>query len=396
MSLSHLLSRGGLVVCSMLIAKYFDSESFANYSYLILTVTTIAIYSAVGIGITTTKFYANLRNDDSSPVFLLGIMSFLFAITGSMVFLIFSDLIIQSNIINQVFVISLMILFMSIDIYASNALIGLEEFKKLFYGSFFSVVINFIAIFYAIFTNDIYYAILGLLLSIFVQTFLNILFLFLSIPKKIIRNISVKKKHFSVISKTMGPMMLVSIFAASGTWIIGKYIINQSNGGLSEFAIFSIGLQWYSLALFIPTMISKVLLPALIKGSSTKNTLKYNCLGIMSLCVFLAYISYLIHPFIVGFYGVEYNISSFYIPIFFIIAGLNACCNILGNKIISSNNELVWLSIVFICFLALNVCCFVFYYLGANLGIIALGVSNTLMILLISIFFISKYNINRC
>ncbi len=389
MSLSHLLSRGGLVVCGILISKYFNAIEFANYSYLILTVTTVAIYSAVGIGVTTTKFYANLKNDNDSPIILLGIISFVYAIIGSLIFLNFSHLIIPSSITVNFAVLGFIILFMAIDIYASNGLIGLEKYKNLFYGSFAALSINVIAVFYSIFKTDIYYAFLGLLLSIAIQTLLNFLFLFKSIRKdKFIDNLIFKRSHFSKIGRTVGPMVLVSLFAASGTWIVGKSIISHSINGLNDFATFSIGLQWYSLALFIPTMLSKVLLPALIKGDLTKNTLKYNCLGIMLFCIFLAYFSYLIYPFIVDFYGLNYSITSFYIPAFFIIAGLNACCNILGNKIISSNKELIWFWIVFLSFLTLNICCILFDGLGANLAILALGLSNVSMILMIFIYFI--------
>jgi len=396
MSLSHLLSRGGLVICGILIAKYFDSVSFANYSYLVLTVTTVAIYSAVGVGVTTTKFYANLRIDENSPIFLLGIMSFVFAIIGSILFLVFSDLIIPSSINNQLYVIFLIIFFMSIDIYANNALIGLGEFKRLFYGSFLAIIINFIALILSILRNDIYYSICGLLFSVFMQLILNIIFLIISLPKDIIvKNIGINKNNFLKIGKTMGPMMVVSLLAASGTWIIGRFIINNSSSGLVEFALFSIGLQWYSLALFIPTMISKVLLPSLIKGGAKDKTLYYNCIYVICFCIFLAFFSYLIHPLISEFYGEEYNIPYFYIPIFFIVAGLNSCCNILGNKIISSNNELIWSFIIISSFLVIIFSCLNFSDLGANLGWVALVLGNVTTLILILIFFISRMIINK-
>lgn len=223
LTISHILSRGGLILSSIVISSLMDEANFLIYSYFILTSTTISIYSALGIGITTSKLYTELNksvNNTDSPIII-----------------------------------------MCIDIYASNALIGLEKYMSLCVSSFVFLISTMIVIYLSIKNNNIYYAIIGLIISAALQLILHSLFLFLYLSKMhYLSKIKVKLAHLKEIAKTMGPMMFVSLFAASTTWIIGQYILSSQDNATIEFNLFSIGLQWFSLAVFIPTVFSRVLL----------------------------------------------------------------------------------------------------------------------------------------
>ncbi len=391
--LSHLLSRGGLVICSILISKYFNVISFSNYSYFILTVTTIANYSALGIGVTTTKFYAKIfENIYSSPVLSLGLLSLIFSFVGAFLFFYFSNLIVPTNISIDEKIMAYAIFFMCLDVYASNALIGLQKIKALFVGSLFSAIINLIAVITSILTKEINYSIVGILISVAGQFYLNLFMLYKYIIRNELRKIlKIRLEHIFLIINTIGPMMFVSLIAASGIWVIGKFILLQSVNSMENFALFSIGLQWYSLALFIPTMLSKVILPYLFKNKNEDYTvvLRSNCMIIMIFCLFLAIVAYFVYPYIIIFYKGVYSFSPFYIPLFLILAGISACCNIMGNVIIASNREYTWLSIVLITFMVLIFICYLFKNIGSYLGVLALGVSNFTMLTII-IFVLNK------
>src|SRR5690606_31752242 len=87
-----------------------------------------------------------------------------------------------------------------------------------------------------------------------------------------------RKDIFVSITKFVGPLVFITILAASSSWILGRLILKDY--GEHTFAAYSIGLQWFALALFIPGMISRVVLPRLIREEKNqKETLKIACLA---------------------------------------------------------------------------------------------------------------------
>ena len=151
MMLSHLLSRGTIVLCGVLVAKFFNPESFTSYSFFILTITTIAIYSAMGLGVTVTKFYAQLDIKKNTPIISLWLLNLVLAFFGSLVFFIFFAYIVPVELNINKFLMVLIIFFTSMDIYNLNALIGLEKYKSLAKIAISSSVTNLLFLFLAIF-----------------------------------------------------------------------------------------------------------------------------------------------------------------------------------------------------------------------------------------------------
>lgn len=385
MILSHLLSRGSIVFSGLLVAKFFNTDTFSAYSFFILTITTISIYSAMGLGVTVTKFYSQLGKGEDKPIFTLWLLNMALAIIGSGLFLFLFDYIVPETIHLNKFLMALLILFTTADMYNLNALIGLEKYKKIFLISLFSGFLNLIFLVLSIHINDISYIMYGLLFSIVFQFLFGIYFINSYFFKNISKSISIS---IIEIFKSMGPLIIVSIIAASGTWITGRFILNESS---ENFAKFSIGMQWYSLALFIPTIVSRVLLPYLIKNSNVSNVslIFKNCYLVSFFCLLLAVISYFLHPYIQTFYGKQYDISQYLIPTYLLAAAISASSNILGNFIISKNKEKRWLLFTTISFLILLFLIYAFKSINDWIGIICIG-ANSLFLVLFSFFYIKK------
>ncbi|MCL7789818.1 hypothetical protein M8950_10455, partial [Pasteurella multocida] len=240
-----------------------DKEQFSIYSYFILTTTTISIYSALGIGITTNKFFSSLKKELNleTPVMTLWIINISLAILGGVIFTLLSEQIIPKSINFNKNYFAIVILFLCLDIYTSNALIGLGEYIKLCLTSLLFFCINIIMVVIAILNNNIDYAILGLISGVIVQLIFNTVFVLRYLSSiQLLEKVKIKIAHLKEILKTMGPMMFVSLFAASNTWIVSQYILVSNRESALEFNLFSIGLQWFSLALFLPSVFSRVLL----------------------------------------------------------------------------------------------------------------------------------------
>ncbi|WP_424405547.1 oligosaccharide flippase family protein [Pasteurella sp. PK-2025] len=395
LTISHILSRGSLILSSIFVSSLMDKENFSIYSYFILTSTTISIYSALGIGITTSKSYTNFSkkvNDADSPIMTIWILNIIISILGGLLFILFSEKIIPNSINLKSIYFSCLIIIMCIDIYASNALIGLEKYISLCISAFIFLIATLIAVYLSIVNNNIYYAIIGLIISSALQLILHYAFLFIYLLKtNHLKKIKIKLEHFKEIFKTMGPMMFVSLFAASTTWIVGQYILSSEDNISLEFNLFSIGLQWFSLAVFLPSVFSRVLLNYFITHSH-KDTLtiaKKNIYFIMSLFLLLSVLSYFLFPLIEKIYS-KYNIPIILIPIFILTAGINSSSNILGNILISRNKEWSWLIIVMSGFIVMNICCLVSEKIDSIQGAIFILANNIIILLISTLFFIKR------
>lgn len=390
MLVSHLLSRGSMVFSGMLIARYLDKAAFASYSYLLLTATMIAIYSAMGIGITTTKSFAKLESQKSStPIATLGIVNFSLAVITIVIFYIFNQYFIPNNLNIPILTMGAIILFMSLDIYASNALIGLEKFKQLACVSIVATVIVLVSVSLSIYNKNVIYSMYGLAFASFLQFILNTLMILKNLKEMdILLSLKFRYEHINEIFKTIGPMLPISLIAASGTWIIGRFILlDSTENGLKQFALFSIGLQWYSIALFLPTMISKVILPRLIKISDESSTrlLRLNCYIVFFGCLLFAIIGLISEPLISSFYGSEYNLPRGLIFSYLCAATISSPANIMGNSLIADDKELTWLMIVVCSFISIIMISNFALGFGAWLGALALSVSSLILILLSSL-----------
>lgn len=398
MMVSHILSRGSFIFSGMLIARYLDKTDFASYSYLLLTATMIAIYSAMGIGITTTKFYANIESKETeSPIATLALVSFVLAILVVLIFFIFNQIFIPSNVDIPILVMAIIILSMSLDIYTGSALIGLEKFKQLAVVSIFSTFINLVAVVFSIYNKNVYISMVGLAIASTLQVVFNSFLVVYNLKVyKVYSSLKVRWYHLIKIFHTIGPMLFVSIIAASGTWIIGRLIISEnSEKAISEFSLFSIGLQWYSIALFLPTMISKVILPQLIKrpNSSSKELLRFNILIVSIICLLFAIFGFFAEPMIASFYGLEFRIPKGLIFAYLFAAVIASPANIIGNALIARNKEKEWLLIVMCSFGTILLVGTLGVQYGAWMGVSAL-IASSLVLVILSLYYLEYTNKN--
>ncbi|MGN5480388.1 hypothetical protein ACTMU2_37265 [Cupriavidus basilensis] len=77
---------------------------------------------------------------------------------------------------------------------------------------------------------------------------------------------TVNRSDLMKVCSFAGPMLLVSLLSSSGAWVLGQMILNGP-GGPAAFARYAIGLQWFSLGLFLPAILSDVVLPRIIRAS---------------------------------------------------------------------------------------------------------------------------------
>jgi len=396
--LSHLFSRGSMMLSAMLLARSLSASDFATYSYFQLTCTMIATYSALGLGVTASKFFAELNaskisdSDDSTKLIgTLWVLSILLSLTAALIVLVIPNSILSSGLNISTLLFSLCVLVMALDIVPSGGILGLEKYKQVALISFISGVVGLSGVIFSIKLNQVIYSMWSLILSCLIQLIGEVYVIYSFSGSKNFKKLLIfDKSKVKNVLKFVGPMMFVSIMAGSSAWILGRLILNGNNGN-HNFALYSIGLQWFALALFIPGMISRVLLPRLIRSSPSEhsNTLYLaGSVAIAAASVF-AVIGYIFGDTIISVYGSNYDSSKNLIFAYLVAAVLYAPANTLGNALVAHGKQNIWLFVTFIWFVITVSAAVFFKESGAWMGAYAQIIGGS-SILMLSIFFCKK------
>jgi O-antigen/teichoic acid export membrane protein len=183
-------------------------------------------------------------------------------------------------------------------------------------------------------------------------------------------------------------MFFVTLISASGTWLLGRMILRGS-GGEHAFALYVIGLQWFSLGLLLPGMFSRVILPRLVRSTSSavsavasKRLVIQGSVMATATAIMMALFGVLFGPWLLMIYGASYQADRWFIAAFLGAAILSAPANTVGNAIVASNGQKTWLILTILWFLVLLVTGAVAAPLGALSGAVAQAAAAAMLTIL--------------
>lgn len=387
-SISHILSRGTLMLSGILLAKYLTPEKFAVYSYFQMTTTMLAAYSAMGLGVAASKYFAELANDfnnqqNINTVSNLFTIASIFSILITVAVLLTPNELLTAGLGIPNFIIAIAVLSLSLNIIPGGAILGLEKYKEAALFYFLNCLIFLIGVLLSVLYNEVIYSITAFIFASIIQLLGNLFIINKSVStleiKRVFR-LDIKTIHR--IYQFSGPLIFVSMITASSGWIIGRGLIDQYDEHI--FAVYSIGLQWFSLALFLPGMISRVILPRLIREKlPNKKTLRVACAMSFTFSFIIFSGGSIFSKYIISFYGENYSEYNFIIIGFLLVALLYAPANTLGNAIVSKVSSLHWFFITLVWFVSLMI---IFYLRVSKDGILSViyaqAFATTLLLIL--------------
>ncbi|KAF7961593.1 hypothetical protein AWV80_31585 [Cupriavidus sp. UYMU48A] len=159
---------------------------------------------------------------------------------------------------------------------------------------------------------------------------------------------TVNRSDLMKVCNFAGPMLLVSLLSSSGAWVLGQMILNGP-GGPAAFARYAIGLQWFSLGLFLPAILSDVVLPRIIRASkegfSAKELTKTSAGAAVLMASLISIGAISFGALIPRLYGGHYANDRWLIAAYLAAAIILAPANTIGNAIVANNGQRVWLAL---------------------------------------------------
>ena len=301
-----------LLVGGIIIARLLGKDLYGEYGVVKTTMFYIAGFATFGLGYTSTKFVAEYLKTDKQHVLSIIKASFTITITTSsllciLIFIFSKDLamFINEPVLENAFkYLGIIIVFKALSMTGNGILAGLKCFKRLGINNIISGLSLFVC--GAVFTYlwGINGALMALLFSQILLFGLN----YALILEKCRCLYGSKETFYQKLVFFSLPISVQELSYTLSNW--GATLLITKYASVGEVGLFSAASQWNTIVLFIPLLLSNVIISYL----SDDSTNSYNHNKVFKKLLLVNFICALI-PFIIVFLLSNY-IASFYGPSF--------------------------------------------------------------------------------
>ncbi|MBO7611909.1 MAG: oligosaccharide flippase family protein [Elusimicrobia bacterium] len=342
------------IVCIHILGK----ETFGKLGIIRSTIQIFIVLGAVGMGSTATKFIAEFRSKDLNNLksiysivniisFCTGLISLLFVLLLAPKIAVYLK---DYSLTSSIRIGGLLLFFTIINSVQNGILSGLEQFKQIALNTIIGSIAEFICIILGAYFFSLYGALLGYGIGFIVLSLLN----HISVRKNL-KSLDVKFSfntvHLKLLKKLIFfsiPLMFSSLLVAPVMWFAQSIVARSTN--FSEIAIYSVADQWRMVLLFVPSALSRIVLPILSNLYSDNNmisylkALKYNIILNMSTTI-ISFIGLLLFSsFLLKLYGLE-KIAIYPMLILGASTIFASIGNVVGQAIISRAKT--WIGFLF-------------------------------------------------
>ncbi len=345
------ISRGLNLVSSIIVARLLGKVSYGELGIIQSTVGMLGVFAGLGLGITLTKYVAEFREKDPEKtgriIALLLLVSFISGLIVSIILIILSQWIAEKILsaphLSSLLKLSAFLLFFgAINGAQTGALSGFEAFKTIAIVSLISGIISFPLMVEGVFFFQLKGAVLALVASMVVNYFLNRIAIKRECERyKIKPDFHNSFQEIPVLWRFSVPAFLSNAMVGPVSWLCNTILVNQPNG-YAEMGIFNAANQWYNAMLFLPGVMSQVVLPLLSQSIGIQDStgsakvlnfsVKTNGIIIFTIAIICSIMS----PLIMGFYGEGFRSSWPTLIVVLITASLLAIQVPVGNIIVAS------------------------------------------------------------
>lgn len=389
------ISRGLMLLASIFVARLLGKSGYGELGMIQSTVSMFSIFAGFGLGLTATKHVAELRESDpvraGRIIVLSGRVAFA---TGGLVaagLLIFAPWIAERTInaphLAGVLRIGALMLFISaLNGAQTGALSGFEAFGAIARVSLFAGLLSFPILVCGACFGGLTGAVWGLTINLGINWILNHHAL-----RKEARRYAVPLfcpdcgHELPVLWKFSLPAVFSGSMVLPITWLCNTLLVRQADG-YGELGLFNAAIQWQTAILFLPGMVSYVVLPMLsnLNGRDERTrylaVLKYNILINGGAALFLAASVALSARWIMSWYGAGFAQGAWVLVCVSVTTVLISVNNVIGQAIVSKGH--MWIGFVFNLLWAISLVSSAIFLFSAGYGASGLAAANLLAYLL--------------
>lgn len=383
-----ILSRGLMLLASILIARILGRDIYGEYGMIRSTAQMFLVFAGFGLGLTATKHVAEYRISDPQRAGRIMALSGLFALfSGVLIALLLTAIapwiaqktINAPHLANELRVGAFILLLSAINGSQTGALAGFEAFKTIAIVNLRVGLLSF-----PILVAGAYFAGLrGAIYALAANGAINCLFNHLALRKEASLNqvpftTNDCIREWPILWKFSFPAALSGIMVSPVLWACNAMLVNQPNG-YAEMGTFDAANQWRAAILFLPATLSSIALPMLSNFNSKNDslsflrTLKYNALLNSAASLLVALPIVLFSKWIMLLYGQGFEEGSWVLRLLSLSTILVSFNSIIGYAISSKGK--MWIGFSFNVLWALFLITASWLFLQAGYGATGLAVS---------------------
>lgn len=272
------------VISSIILARILGKDKFGEYGIALSTVATFGIFAGLGMGVTTTRFVAELRERDPARagrfIGMSMVLSAVFSCLMASALIVFAQPIATSffkrpDLASLLCWSAPLLIVSQLTTVQLASLSGLESFRTQSTVQVVSGIIRAVFVVGAAWLWGVIGTVMGLVAATLVQA----IALEIAIWKATrLKGIKIRFTGFRTERRVLFtfslPAMLASISVGPPRWLCEMLLVRQT-GGLGQMALMNAGNQWRSAVAFIPQQLLAVTLPVMSALYGARDTRRY-------------------------------------------------------------------------------------------------------------------------
>jgi O-antigen/teichoic acid export membrane protein len=358
------LGRGLSVIASIFVARYLGKQDFGALGIIQSTMLNFSVFVGCGLGITATKYLPELRTRNPERAGRIISLSGLAALfVGGAISLIFvaaapwiAEKVLAAPWLTELVRVGALLLFLNtLNGAQTGALSGFEAFKSIAKVNLWTGLLTFPIMVGAVLFGGLPGGVWGLAVAAAVNWLLSHLALRRECKKfGVPLGFKGLSQEWRVLTGFSSIAILGNTLLGPVNWLCSTILVNQPDG-YAEMGIFNATSQWFALVLFLPGLLSQVLLPVLSGTLSVGET--GSARGLLKLALWANAIAALpcilvlsvASPWLMSLYGKGFEtswpilvISLATGAIFALQSPLNQFLNAKGKVLIVLYSNLLW------------------------------------------------------
>ena len=319
--ISAVASQGFPMIAAIITARLLGKFGYGQLGMINSTVILFSTFAGLGLGITATKYIAQLHQTDPEKTGrIMGLTNLFGLVSGVVMFIILFLMApwLATNTLSAPYltpalrIASLLLIFNTIVGIQSGSIAGFGAFKDLARISIFQGIISASLTVIGVY----FFGLTGAVTAMVINSLINLI-----LYKKTINNL-IKRfkihvnylkswKEKEVIWKLSFPTMLSNVMVGPVIWIANLIIIN-TQGGYGQLGLFNAADQWRTALAFLPGVVGNVLLPMVSEYNEKNENLERFNVIISWIIVVLIALPLISFPEIISFlYSTGYNSTIF-------------------------------------------------------------------------------------
>jgi O-antigen/teichoic acid export membrane protein len=331
-------SRGLTLISSVIVARLLGPARFGEFSAVQSTVGAVLVLAGMGLGLTATKYVADLRETDPGRAArMIALCGTVGLVAGGMIALLLlaeaptiaTKILAAPQLVSALRVSALIVVFGTLVSMQAGALAGFEAFDTIARINLAVAPIGLLAVVLGTYWAGVTGAIAGLVISQLLTWLVNRHALGVrSAGLGRLRFVCPTSEEWRALYTYSAPTVITSVIIAVSNWAAVATLVNAKDGYL-QMGIFGAANQWLLALLVIPTIIGQVVFPhatRVVKGGyeASMRLLRHATMVSAAVSLPIVLAGCALSPFLMRAYGSGFRGSSTTLIVVLITAGLMA------------------------------------------------------------------------